>query len=108
MDVQKWEKICRAGKCEILNRVPTKHGNILMAERLVTDKASGERVWETLWAIERDGTDVAQVVRNNLVQEKNGITRATNLEQDRKDRINEALAVAEQFIKDNLKVGRYT
>jgi len=108
MNTQQWEQTCRAGKCEILKKQTTPHGNVLLAERKVRDPADGTQVWETLWAIERDGMDIAQAVRNPVMQERNGIWRSTDTPHDRTDRIKETVGVAIQFMKDNCAVGRYT
>lgn len=108
MNVEEWQRRCEQSRCKILPKQVTRHGEILLAERLTKDPKSGERVWETIWAISRDGADIGRIVRNQLVQEKHGIYRSTDTEADQKERIAEAVADAENFIKDSRKVGRYT
>lgn len=108
MHTERWQKICEQSKCKVVGKRPTADGNILLAERIVQDPADGTKVFETLWAVERDGADIAQVVRNPLFQEKHGIWRSTDTPTDQKDRIQEAVEAAMQFIRDNKRVGRYS
>lgn len=108
MDIQKWQDTCERARFKLLPKKPTEFGNILLAERIVKDPSDGERVWETMWSIERDGMDVGQVVRNKVVDEVNGFWRSTDTPHDQKKRIEEAVSAALQWIKDNRRVGRYT
>lgn len=108
MNLEKWQDICERAKFKLLPKRHTDQGNILLAERIVRDPADDARVWETMWAIERDGMDVGQVVRNPVVAEVNGFWRSTDTPRDQQDRIEEAVSAATRWIKDNRKVGRYT
>jgi len=93
---------------QVVARRETKHGTVLVAEKVVRDPQDNTPVWETLWAFDRDEEgDVAQVVRNPMYQEKHGVWRNTDTPSDREDRIKEALDVAMQWIEDGATLGRY-
>lgn len=92
----------------VIARRDTKHGTILVAEKVVRDPQDQTKVWETLWSFDQgEEGDVAQVVRNPVYQEKKGVWRNTDTPQDREDRIQEAIDVATRFIEDGASVGRY-
>lgn len=98
MDVQKFQRICEKSRFRILRKRSTKHGNILLAERCFplfgAYKEHFEPHWQILWAVERNGADVGQIVFCHMVGTQ-------------EDRIALAVDAAEQWIRDNLEVGRY-
>ncbi len=108
MDVAKFERICSKSGFQPLDKIWTPDGAILLAERYFNTHPDASAVgmngphWQTLWAIERDGADVGQKIFMPF-----GAVLPSGRKVERKDRIENAVLAAHQWIKDNLDVGRY-
>lgn len=98
MDVQKFQRICEKSRFRILRKRPTKHGDILLAERcfplFAAHKDHFDPHWQILWAVERNGADVGQIVYCKIMSTQ-------------ENRVKLAVQTAKQWIEDNLDVGRY-
>ena len=90
--VDVFERHMRKLGCYLLPKVTHTHGEILLAERKILERA--EVVYETNWMISRNGIDFGRGVRNywSVPQET---------------RIAEALEDAYGWIEANIKVKRY-
>lgn len=103
MDFETFKEITERGKFTLIGKRNLKEGDIYLAERTQTHEDYPIAYWETMWAISRGTVDVAQFVNNDKVATVNGIQRRITQE----ERIADAIEGAEQWIADNLEVGRY-
>lgn len=95
MNRQRFEKIVTASKFRPLQRVPTPHGAILLAESFrCLDINHMEPHWQMLWAIDRDGMDIARKIYC--------VPNST-----REQRVAATIADAVRFISDSIEAGRY-
>lgn len=103
MNAQKFEQICRESKMIPLEKRVTPGGNVLLARKVA--RPEGEPAhYETLWAIERDGLDVAGIVKSPLYREHVlGAPSPTTIDEC----AHAAMEQAKQFIADSTEVGRY-
>lgn len=96
MDAVQFEGICRKSGYVPLPKRFTPTGNVLLAERTRFDPEVHPSPWvETLWAVERDDCQWANLVRNDFAAVVNGIARTVTKE----DRIKDAVAQAEFVLK---------
>lgn len=103
MNAQKFEQICRESKMVPLEKRVTPGGNVLLARKIARPDDEAEH-YQTLWAIERDGLDVAGIVKSPLYREHvKGIPSPTTLDEC----VHAAMEAAKQFIEDSVTVGRY-
>lgn len=96
MNAAKFEDICTRAKFTPREKVHTPEGAILVGERY--SKASDNYPlghYEVLWAIERDGCDIGQMLEIPF-----GNTTPESRERA-------AVKAAQQFIKDSVDSGRY-
>ena len=101
MDKDKWEELCRAKGMVPVHKEPTPYGFILIAEgarKAIMDGIPPERGthFAVMWAIDRGAMDFAQEIPISAVEVP-----------FQKDRIDVAILVAQQWIQDNAKHGRY-
>jgi len=88
MDSVQFESLCRKSGYDPIPKRFTPDGNILLAEKTRFDPSVHPHPWvETLWAIEREGCDWANLVRNDFAAVVNGLARTIT----REDRINDAV-----------------
>lgn len=103
MTPQQFETLCRRSRFKPIAKYTTAHGTILIAEGYRHFNPEFPKPhWAMLWAIERAGMDMAQRLYFEFGQvhpELGIITRQKRIEATRQ--------VAEQWIRDNVVVGRY-
>lgn len=96
MDAGAFERLCLRSRFTVHTPIVTRNGRILLAERYFSSHPEfPEPHWQTLWAVERNGMDVAQKLFF-----KWGVTTS-------QERLDLARKTAELFIGDNISVGRY-
>ena len=96
MRKDKFERVAKNSGFTPIARRPAIHGDVLLAQKYANlDKDFDKPHWQMVWALDRENVDAFQV----LFFEFGGFTE--------KQRIAACLAAADEFVKDNLEVGRF-
>ncbi len=110
MTPAQFEQLVRDSGFKPLDKRHGRHGAILLAERKTyhstyrfKNSIEPKPYWEMLYGIERDGMDMAQIIRMDDTKMVRGVIQKV----PQAERIAEVVKEAEQFIEDNLEVGRY-
>lgn len=95
MNRERFERIVTQSRFKPLRRIPTPHGAILIAESFRRlDIEYMEPHWQMIWAIDRDGMDIARKI-------------FCHADSTRQDRVAATMKDAMQFIADGVTAGRY-
>lgn len=103
MKKDRYEDFCRQGSAIPVEKIPTKWGDVLIAEEFKS--ASTEFPWgayRVVWAIERGEMDFAQELFFDAFHDPE-----IPFPDKRKARVNAALLNAQGWLETNVKTGRY-